>query len=337
MDLPKYDTLDNKRKFFANGQRESFIINNRDLLDKWFKDVEDLETESTKSDPTVIIYRGLTEAKYKLLTSSQRIWLSNEMNQWAKKPYLHFISDLVKNAKSNHLIKKVFDLHNYSDSEREFPILSLLQHYGAPTPLMDWTYNSNVAFYFATDGLTKKESPKQDIDDYFSVYRIDRTEYKKTKEFLNIIDFIDGAYPEILSFKDFGSNGDNGGNSIFYISDFERKGESIGAVKPFAKLLIRTTKPLTSVYNQNIIPQEGMFVFNPYSSKPLEDIFNVNLNKPNWNLALRPFDCFNIHKDLGEYLRRKIDVRYKINKAFIYPNLNDEAKRIKEQTINGLV
>ena len=94
---------------------------------------------------------------------------------------------------------------------------------------------------------------------------------------------------------------------------------------------------MTSIYNQNIIPQEGLFIFNPFSQKTLEDIFNADLNKDGWNLALTPFDCFNIHKDLAEYLRRKIDVRFKINKGFIYPNLNDEARKIKESTLNGLI
>jgi hypothetical protein len=202
---------------------------------------------------------------------------------------------------------------------------------------MDWTYNNNVAFFFATDGLNKKEQPKTEIDNYFSVYRINKRKYKK--ELMNIIDFIPKEqYPEILAFKDFGdANGNLNSNSIFYISDFERKGESTGDKRPFGQLKIRTPKPLTSVYNHNIIPQEGLFIFSPFNSKTIEEIFNPNLHGEGYNLILTPFDCFNIHKDLAEYLKRKIDVRFKINKAFIYPNLNDEARKIKEQTINGLI
>ena len=86
-------------------------------------------------------------------------------------------------ANGNTLIKKVFDLYTYSRSDRELPILSLLQHYAAPTALMDWTYNNNVAFDFATDGLKKKEEPKTNIDDYFSVYRINKRKCKN--ELLN--------------------------------------------------------------------------------------------------------------------------------------------------------
>lgn len=334
-DLPIYKDLKSKKTFFSNGEKLSFIINTKSELDKWFLDVEQDEKRESEIDATAWIYRGTTEAKYKLLASSQRLWINDEMKQWASKSYLDFISDMVKNAGDNTIIKKVFDLYNYSAHDREFPILSLLQHYGAPTPLMDWTYNNNVAFYFATDGLKKKEQPKDDIDNYFSIYRINKRQYKK--ELINVIDFTNDL-PDIKTFKEFGDeSGNKESNNIFYISDFERKGESTGDKKAFSKLMIRTPKPLTSVYNQNIIPQEGLFIFNPFSEKTLEEIFNTNLNKSGWNLALTPFDCFNIHKDLSEYLKRKIDKRHKINKSFIYPNLNDEAKKIKEKTLNDLI
>ena len=336
-ELPKYTNFEQKRKFFSNGQKESFVINQKDALDKWFKDVQYEEKQESEIDATAWIYRGMSEAKYKLLTSSQRIWISNEMHQWSNKSYIEFISDLVDKANQTPLIHKVFELYSYTRNEREFPILSLLQHYGAPTPLMDWSYNSNIAFFFATDGLKKKEEPKTQIDDYFSIYRINKRKYKN--EFLNIIDFIPKeTYPNIKSFDNFGNaNGNPKANGIFYISDFERRGESTGDIRPFGSLKIRRQKPLTSIYNQNIIPQEGLFIFNPFKDKTLEEIFNPDLNQDGWNLALTPFDCFNIHKDLAEYLRRKIDVKYKINKSFIYPNLNDEAIKIKERTISSLI
>jgi len=336
-DLPVYNNLEEKRSFFANGGEESFVIKNRTQLDKWFKDVEDQDKVESSNDATALIYRGISEAKHKSLTSAQRIWIGNELQQWSTKSYLEFINDLVENANKNTVINKAFDLYNYSNTDREFPILSLLQHYGAPTPLMDWSYSQNVAFFFATDGLVKKEKPKTDIEDYFSVYRINKRNYKK--ELLNIIDFEDTKrYPPINAFYDFDTETVNrNANNIFYISDFERRGESLGVIRSFNQLKIRTSKPLTSTYNQNIIPQEGLFIFNPFPTKSLEEIFNVDYSSDGHNLNLKPFDCFNIHKDLSEYLRRKIDIKHKINKSFIYPILTDEAKKIKEKSLNDLI
>ena len=335
--LPFYNNLDEKRRFFSNGQKESFIIDTKKKLEEWFEEFHKTNLEEKRKDATAIIYRGVTEAKYKLLTSAQRLWISNEMKQWANKDYLSFIISLISNAKNNPVIKKVFDLYNYSSSEREFPILSLLQHYGAPTPLMDWTYNSKIAFFFGIDGVVKKEQPINDIDNYFSIYKINKRNYRR--EFLNIIDiFPNELYPELNAFRDFGDKKDNeNSNSIFYISDFEKKGESTGDTKPYPRILIRSKKPLTSVYNQNIVTQEGLFIFNPFSAKTIEEIFNVNLNEDGWNLSLTPFECFNIHKDLAEYLKRKIEINDKINTEFIYPNLNKEAQKIKEKTMNDLI
>jgi hypothetical protein len=336
-DLPIYKSLNEKKSFFANGDNESFIISSTTELDRWFKDVEDLDNDQRSNDATALIYRGISEAKYKSLTSAQRIWISNELQQWSTKSYLEFVNDLVKNANKNPVINKAFDFYNYSNTDREFPIMSLLQHYGAPTPLMDWSYNQNVAFFFATDGLQKKEKTNTDIEKYFSVYRINKRNYKR--ELLNIIDFEQpNRYPPISAFYDFSTKIVNkNSNNIFYISDFERKGESLGNVRSFNQLKIRTSKPLTSTYNQNIIPQEGLFIFNPFPTKSLEEIFNVDYSSDGHNLNLKPFDCFNIHKDLSEYLRRKIDIKHKINKSFIFPILTDEARKIKENSLNDLI
>ncbi len=340
-DLPMYENFESKKLFFGNGKEKSFIIDTKEELDKWFQDVEEADKTQKSISATTLIYRGMTEAKYKLYTSAQRLWITDEMDQWAGKLYLEFIDDLIQQAKNNHLIKTVFNLYGYNDADREFPILSLLQHYGAPTSLMDWSYNQNVAFFFGTDGIKKKERPwKNEIDDYFSIYRINKRENRR--ELLNIIDFIDqkSSYPRLLSFKEFGNfEGvpNPNANSIFYISDFEVRGESTGEHPGFSNLLIRRQKPITSIYNQHIIPQVGMFIFNPLPQKPLEEIFNPNMFEGGYNLHLHPFDCFNIHKDLSEYLKRKIDVRNKINTKFIYPKLIDEVETIKEKAIKGLI
>lgn len=335
--ITTYETLNTKRNFFNNGNTENFQIDSKRDLDRWFKEIENMETDYSENDATAFIYRGIGEAKYKLYTSAQRLWLNDEMQQWSKKDYLDFIKHLIDNANANKLINKVFEFYNYSIVQRDFPILSLLQHYGAPTPLMDWTYNNYVAFYFATEKIKYIKNPLNEIENYFSIYRINKRNY--FNEFLNIIDiFPDNRYPSIQSFKSIENiNSPTRGNFIFYISDFEESGVSKGISKSRKKLLIRTHRPLTLTYNQNIIPQEGLFIFNPSSNKSLEDIFNINNNDPDSNLNLKPFDCYNINKNLGQYLKRKIAVKIKINNSFIYPNLINEANYLKEKTLDELI
>lgn len=334
-DLPMYENFESKKQFFRNGGKNSFVINSKNELDNLFKDIKDKDLKSNNA--TSLIYRGMTEAKYKIYTSAQRLWLTNEMSQWAGKPYLEFIYNLIQTAKDNKIIETIFELYGYDNEERDFPVLSLLQHYGAPTSLIDWTYSHDVAFFFGTDGIKKKERPwKNAIDDYFAIYRINKKDY--LNEILNIKDSPHkiNSIPSFQKYFCFGDDqADFGSNTVFYLSDFEKKGESTGEHLGFRNLRIRSRKPMTSVYNQNIIPQKGMFIFNPYAQKPLEEIFNPSPESP--NLHLYPFDCFNIHKDLSEYLRRKIDVRYVINTKFIYPKLYDETEAITEKAIKGLI
>ncbi len=334
-DLLMYEDFELKKEFFSNGKESSFVIDTKDELDNLLKHIKDKDQESKSA--TSFIYRGMTEAKYKIYTSAQRLWLTNEMAQWTGKPYLEFIYSLIQTAKDNKLIETVFELYNYNNKERDFPILSLLQHCGVPTPLIDWTYSHDVAFFFGTDGIKKKERPwKSTIDDYFAIYCINKRNY--SNEILNLQDspYKIDSIPSFQSYIGFGDDqADRSSNTVFYLSDFEKKGESTGESQGSPKLCIQSDKPLTSVYNQNILPQKGMFIFNPYAQKPLEEIFNPSPESPNSHIY--PFDCFNIHKDLSEYLRRKIDVRYGINTKFIYPKLNDVAEAIKEDAIKGLI
>jgi len=96
-------------------------------------------------------------------------------------------------------------------------------------------------------------------------------------------------------------------NFIFSISDFE-----VGAYnkRNYKDFIINTRQPITSIYNQNIISQEGLFE--------------------------QPFACFNIKKDLADHVRRRIKNRVHIDFSFIYPELKMEAKNIHEKTLYDL-
>jgi hypothetical protein len=336
-EIPIYKDLEEKREFFSNGKSESFVIKTKKDLDHWFKELQEDEVKESSKDATALIYRGVTEAKYKMYTSAQRLWITNEMRQWAGSSYLQFINTLIEKAKSRPVVKEVFKLYAYSLKEREFPILSLLQHYGAPTPLLDWSYDVNVAFYCSVDGVESRTGNGDAVGNYFSMYKINKRKYPN--ELLNIIDIAgERTFPGFVDFMSFG-DGENDPmkNGIFYISDFERYGESLFGGKGTQRLSVKSKKPYTTVFNQNIIPQKGMFIFNPFSTKSLEEVFNVPDLAEGSNLRLGPFECFNIHKDLAEYLRRKLANRRDISRSFIYPSMVDEAAKAKEDALNSLV
>lgn len=325
--LKTFINLKEKKDYFL--QSEHFIIDSKAAFDLWFDGVVGMK----KEERTNFIFRGMKEAKHRLYTSGQRIWIENDMVDWSGQNYIGFIDALVESAKQHPLIEKVFDVYNYTIVEREFPILSILQHYGAPTPLMDWTYNINVALFFGTEGL-KGGHGTGDIDNYFSIYAINKAHYKH--EFLNKNDFDKGGISSINSFEEWSDDDRNPNkNGIFYISDFDN-GNAFGAPQ-YHSIRIRANRPMTSVYNQNIIPQEGLFIFNPFSNKPIDEVFNVKAGIDGSNLILRPFTCVNIKKDLADYVRRRIKQHSNIDHNFIYPHLYDDVKIILNNTLNEFV
>ena len=83
--LPLYENLYEKRRFFSNGEEDSFIIDTKDKLEKRFYEFHESNLKEKSKDVTAIIYRDVIEAKYKLLTSAQRLWISDEMHQWSTK------------------------------------------------------------------------------------------------------------------------------------------------------------------------------------------------------------------------------------------------------------
>lgn len=328
-ELPVYDSFEEKSKFFSN--ERFFIINTKSDLDAWFKFYS---SEFKKKHQVDFIFRGMKDAKYKLFTSAQRQWITDNMAQWKENyTYKKFIEDLVACAKLHPLIRKIFDLYNYSDSERDFPLISLLQHYGAPTPVIDWTYNINCAVYFATDDVKRNLKASNSIDNYISIYSIHKKPLHEKKELLSLYDISHENYPSINAMRDFGNESNPNANALFIISDFEKTTQRDYK----GRLKVKSSKPITSLYNQNIIAQEGLLMYNPFKDRPIEQLFNVDQNGDGYNLNLEPFKCFNIHKDLSEYLRRLIANHYGITKNYMFPYLYSDAKLIKDQVLNYLV
>jgi hypothetical protein len=328
--LPTYQSFEEKDVLFKAATTEPYAKIESTAA---FNSMYDRYSKPYNTDDKYnYFFRGLTEARYQLYTSSQRIWITNQMKEWGPSfTYLQFVQKLIDASKEEPLFKKVFDFYGLLDSEVDFPLLSVLQHYGAPTPLMDWSYNLDVALYFATEDVSLPANPTNPIDDYFSVYVINKT--RQRSELKSIFEYIKGAFPSVLTFQEDDSNPNS--NFVVYISDFEggeQQSHNYTLTASAAPSVKRTqNRPMTVYFNQNILPQEGLFIFSPYSEKTLEQCFNAASG--DFNLA--PFMCYNIKKDLAEYIRRKIGAN-KITSGFIYPKLNEFIKTVKERTINSL-
>ncbi len=317
MIIPTYSSLAEKATFF-----ESNNIENK-------TDLDDLIKEWTKKDNNnSIIFRGLTEAKYKLLNSAQRYWNGEELDRLGKS-YEEFIQTEIDKAKrfQNGLLEKFYD--SFGHPAYELSILSFLQHYKAPTPLLDFTYNFDSALFFATDGL--KHDPSLDIDNYCSIYAIDTKSIPR--EFPSIISHIQTSLSQIdnlliqnkgklisstnvlknfesLQYKTFH------GLKLFYLPGYTPTG---------IRFTLKSRPSFKLVYNQhnlNIINQKGLFVFNSNPTLSLEDFFSGgDGNELQSTFRLPKIKCWNIHKSLNEYIVRHLreNRQIPIDREFMFP------------------
>ena len=120
---------------------------------KRFKEhCDDITKKARKSEESKRfnwIFRGQPDATQPLKTSLERRW----------ERYPHPPQD---RAEAERLLCREFErrLHQYPvdipANRSPLECLSLMQHYGAPTRLLDFTYSFYIAAYFALEGVTNK-------------------------------------------------------------------------------------------------------------------------------------------------------------------------------------
>ena len=226
---------------------------------------------------------------------------------------------MIDNAKAwqNNLLVKFYKSFGHNTAY-EIAVLSFLQHYASPSPLIDWTYSLDNSLFFAFD---KMEHPESDqIGNYCSVYILNKTQ----SELMNYIDvYQSGKYnfeelkakhPDVDS-KDLDKQYNEYSYSLIkdlplvYISDTENNGNPT----------------MYTNTNFNIINQEGLFIYNNSPTEPLENIFkgkeNVQIGD---TFHLDKITCIDIHKNLAEHIKDLL-ISEGISNKFIYPQEEDLA------------
>lgn len=308
--LEYYQGLDSKHNSFNAAAPEYYQIDHASQFRDWY----DLMTNTINANGNYInFFRGVNEAKYKLYNSAQRYWMQNNLMQLESlaQPlsYLDMLQNMVNRAKDIKLLRQVFEYYEISEEQMDIPLLSILQHYKAPTPLMDRTYDLNIALFFAICDL-KRSDRGDEIDDYISIYRLNKNDHQSFLR--NNLNYISGnVFPPIKQLGEWLQH-----NMLIYISDFE--------IAEFEKAN-RKIKPLTTYYNLNILAQKGLFVFNPNESMPIEEFSALHSPNPQAKIY-----CYNINKDLAELIKYRIG-KEEINADFLFPNLELYSKRVLDQ------
>lgn len=320
-------------------------IDTESEFDKIYEELDNLENT---------LFRGVREAKWRLINSLQRFWISEKYSEKSIK-YEKFIIKLIEDARKIYNDSIVRYLNGINlDSENDIAILSFLQHYGSGsfTPLLDWTYKFKHSLLFAIENLEIDRSRRTEIENYLSIYYLDEEFFtdgdlskivqkgldesaekifqKSTEEIENVPEDKLESYKNAMT--------DNAKKLFAYQLKGKGGMRHITKIKRLIKFPIAffSDKNLAGPFkcsiqnNFNIINQQGAFVWNYSATKPLEFIAKEEYLKENSGDFFFCY-CLNINKKLKYYIKNKLD-NAGITRKFIYPNPDDMANESFKQT-----
>ena len=306
-------------------------------------ELDQIISKYPENDKNELYFRGCNEAYYKLFNTAQRSWISNEPTNLGF-TYDNFIKNEIRNARNwqGNLLEKFFSA--FGQLPNDLIMLGFLQHYGAPTTLLDWTYSFNNSLFFATDRVKYNDS-ENEIENYISIYIIDNVAVDFDSHLENLIHSLDlfKSLQESLSDE----------NRKELMDVIEKWGSlnyqdlinmSIISLVPgyqkdgyFHKNEELSFKFFYNQQNLNIINQKGFFIFNPSEDKPLEYFCcGKPLEEKGRPVFIPKITCLNIHKSLLKYVKKHLNNMkpYPINKEFIYPQEEFIAKNSFRQMLN---
>ena len=322
MTPPNYESFEEKSEVF----QENFKIDSKEGVDS----IVSMYSSHEKD----FLYRGINTATYKLYSSSQVQWmLSDAISKKTNiEDYYNFIMDSIELTRENNRVKQYIKDNGISDND--LFILALMQHYGMPSPVLDFSHSIFGALYFAWDKCDRTLSDTQtQLSDYISLYVINKK-----------IDWVNCSVQNVMR------------NSAEQLNDMLQKDKlfTAGMVdtkdveKEFLKLPylkfkdwnfvavednpenpVKISIPALKfdceyqIINDRIISQQGMFIANNTLDKPLVELMN------DW-CKEKYFVCYNIHKKLLDYIKQKYFDTNDINEERMYCTKDEESNYLEE-------
>jgi len=312
MKLSEYLSFEEKGKYFKNGEIP-ININLSEIFD---------ELERFQVQGSGFIYRGCSEAKFKMYNSAQRLYMNQDLHLQVPKDrisehYSKFITELISSAGewNNGVISKLLS-ESGINPKNSIALLSYMQHYGLPTPFLDFTFNPYIALFFAIENMSYQPSDNP-IDNYFSLY---------------------------YSFQN---------NTAFeiwkYVFDKDLEDDNIPYESVDAKdmSIILPSEELYKIVNSlNIVNQEGLFFYNNHPWYPIERTYIEYITYMKEELGDKKFEevmllnemcgCFNIHKSLAPLIREKLN-NMGITRDYIYPSIEKFKEEVAIDAIKKIL
>ena len=292
------------------------------------------------------LFRGQAEAKWRLYSKAQRLWIIDKWQQTGL-TYQTFLEKLVELGKEKYMAQIQETLQQFHiDTANDIAVLAFLQHHGCPTPLMDWTFDFKTGLFFAVDGA-KFTDDKHEIDQYISLYHLEKKYFKDG----SMREIIEGCLNTVS--KDWIGKlitaiaGDNEAKLKEMNEKFADRSFFDNARIPGAGLVENITEMnkminMPMIYfsdddagsgiifslknSQNVIKQQGVFIWTASPDTPFEMVGAQEYAKGKSEdepAEFRFCKCFNIHKSLLPYIREKL-AGEGVSAETIYPTKPDE-------------
>jgi hypothetical protein len=242
--------------------------------------------KTLNSYPNNYMYRGQSDSIWTMRSTLDRILGSK------------YSVELEKfESMSINMFQNKFHLYDKTNKKPDTKLewLSIMQHYGVPTRLLDFSTSPYVALYFALEESSKNEKKMM------SIYAVDyRSLMKKTLEYLKNID-----KKFSTEYEDVNSNQDK---------IFEE------TIDRYAYDILWVTEP--QIANLRLDRQSGCFLFSGTAKKSYEELFESDLYK---DIDIQKI---NIKNGIWENLFTLL-LRMNINSKTIYGDLEGLSRSIK--------
>lgn len=276
------------------------------------------------------LFRGVSNASYKMYSSSQREWMNRSIiKKLSNDDYYRYVIKLI------HETEKRKEVQTYIQQEKvtynEFFILALMQHFGVPSPMLDFSLSMEKALFFATDGALNGwvDDGTDKLNNYVSLYLlpnkvdwVQATLQSVTQNSAERIDYLlnDTKINDPSLFNRIDTK--NVENKIRYalfrqfipgpqsnISFLPVNGPADGRVK--IDIPILNFHCDYYIINDRLLSQEGLFITNFTIDEPLVELMNRVCNN-------KLFTCINFRKSLVPYIVNNFLTPNQINRNTVY-------------------
>ena len=288
------------------------------------------ELSKIKNVEADFLFRGVSNASYKMYSSSQREWMNRSIvKKLSNDDYYRYVIKLI------HETAKRKEVQIYMQQEsvtyNEFFILALMQHFGVPSPMLDFSLSMEKALFFATDGALNGwvDDGTDKLDNYVSLYllpnKVDWVQATLQSVAQISAESIDSLLnntkindPSLFNRIDTKNVENNIRYALFreFIPGPQSNISFLPVIGP-ADGRVKIDIPILNfhcdyyIINDRLLSQEGLFITNFTIDEPLVELMNRVCNN-------KLFTCINFRKSLVPYIVNNFITPNQINRNTVY-------------------